>query len=172
MGQGIKTALPMIIAEELGARWEDVEVLQSEVDEARFGPQRAGGSTTIPRSWDQMRSMGAAAREMFISAGSLVMEVPRDELRAADSKVTHTSGRFMTFGQLATLAAKQEVPDRASLTFKDRADYTIIGTSVSGVDNLAITTGVALFGIDTRVPEMLYAAYHKCPAIGDRFRRR
>jgi len=166
MGQGIKTALPMIIAEELGARWEDVAVLQSEVDESRFGRQGAGGSTTIPRTWNQMRSMGAAAREMFISAGSLVMELPRDELQAADSRVTHTSGRFMTFGQLATLAAKQEVPDPASLTFKDRADYTIIGTSVSGVDNLAITTGVALFGIDTRVPHMLYAAYHKCPAIG------
>ncbi|MCH8141121.1 MAG: xanthine dehydrogenase family protein molybdopterin-binding subunit [Proteobacteria bacterium] len=166
MGQGIKTALPMIIAEELGASWEDVEVLQSPVDESRFGRQGAGGSTTIPRTWNQMRRMGASAREMFISAGALVMEVSRDELKTADSKVTHNSGRYMTFGQLATLAAKQEVPDPDTLTFKDREDYTIIGTSISGVDNLAITTGLALFGIDTRVPDMLYAAYHKCPAIG------
>ncbi len=168
MGQGIKTALPMIIAEELGARWEDVEVLQSPVDESRFGRQGAGGSTTIPRTWNQMRRMGASAREMFISAGALVMEVSREELKTADSKVTHGSGRYMTFGQLATLAAKQEVPDPDTLTFKDREDYTIIGTSISGVDNLAITTGLALFGIDTRVPDMLYAAYHKCPAIGGR----
>ncbi len=166
MGQGIKTALPMIIAEELGARWEDVEVLQSPVDESRFGRQGAGGSTTIPRTWNQMRRMGASAREMFISAGALVMEVSREELKTADSKVTHGSGRYMTFGQLATLAAKQEVPDPDTLTFKDREDYTIIGTSISGVDNLAITTGLALFGIDTRVPDMLYAAYHKCPTIG------
>lgn len=166
MGQGIKTALPMIIAEELGASWEDVEVLQSSVDESRFGRQGAGGSTTIPRTWNQMRRMGASAREMFISAGALVMEVSRDELKTADSKVTHNSGRYMTFGQLATLAAKQEVPDPDTLTFKDREDYTIIGTSISGVDNLAITTGLALFGIDTRVPDMLYAAYHKCPTIG------
>ncbi|TDJ38215.1 MAG: xanthine dehydrogenase family protein molybdopterin-binding subunit, partial [Gammaproteobacteria bacterium] len=166
MGQGIKTALPMIIAEELGASWEDVEVLQSPVDESRFGRQGAGGSTTIPRTWNQMRRMGASAREMFISAGALVMEVSRDELKTADSKVTHNSGRYMTFGQLATLAAKQEVPDPDTLTFKDREDYTIIGTSISGVDNLAITTGLALFGIDTRVPDMLYAAYHKCPTIG------
>ncbi|MFB3107151.1 MAG: molybdopterin cofactor-binding domain-containing protein, partial [Pseudomonadales bacterium] len=166
MGQGIKTALPMIIAEELGASWEDVEVLQSPVDENRFGRQGAGGSTTIPRTWNQMRRMGASAREMFISAGALVMEVSRDELKTADSKVTHDSGRYMTFGQLATLAAKQEVPDPDTLTFKDREDYTIIGTSISGVDNLAITTGLALFGIDTRVPDMLYAAYHKCPTIG------
>ena len=168
MGQGIKTALPMIIAEELGARWEDVEVLQSPVDESRFGRQGAGGSTTILRTWNQMRRMGASAREMFISAGALVMEVSREELKTADSKVTHGSGRYMTFGQLATLAAKQEVPDPDTLTFKDREDYTIIGTSISGVDNLAITTGLALFGIDTRVPDMLYAAYHKCPAIGGR----
>ena len=166
MGQGIKTALPMIIAEELGASWEDVEVLQSPVDESRFGRQGAGGSTTIPRTWNQMRRMGASAREMFISAGALVMEVSRDELKTADSKVTHDSGRYMTFGQLATLAAKQEVPDPDTLTFKDREDYTIIGTSISGVDNLSITTGLALFGIDTRVPDMLYAAYHKCPTIG------
>ena len=168
MGQGIKTALPMIIAEELGAAWEDVEVLQAPVDEERFGGQRAGGSTTIPRNFDAMRRMGASAREMFISAGSLVMEVPREELKTGDSRVVHESGRYMTFGQLASLAAKQEVPDPDSLTFKDREDYTILGTSVSGVDNLAITTGLALFGIDTRVPDMLYAAYHKCPAIGGR----
>jgi isoquinoline 1-oxidoreductase beta subunit len=166
MGQGIKTALPMIIAEEMGARWEDVEVLQAPVDAATFGRQSAGGSTTISRSWNQMRYLGAAAREMFISAGSLVMELPRDELKTAQSEVTHKSGRSMTFGQLATLAAKQDVPDQGSLAFKDRDEYTIIGTSVSGVDNLVISTGVALFGIDVRVPDMLYAAYQKCPAIG------
>jgi isoquinoline 1-oxidoreductase subunit beta len=166
MGQGIKTALPMIIAEELGARWEDVTVLQSPVSEEQFGNQRAGGSTTIPRTWDQMRRMGASAREMFISAGALVMELPRAELKTADSKVVHASGRNMTFGQLATLAAKQDVPDADDLTFKDKDEYTIIGTSVSGVDNLVISTGAASFGIDTRVPDMLYAAYHKCPTIG------
>jgi len=166
MGQGIKTALPMIIAEELGAAWEDVEVLQSPVDEASFGQQGAGGSTSIPRNFDAMREMGASAREMFIGAGSLVMEVPKEELDTADSKVLHTSGRYMTFGQLASLAAKQTVPDPASLEFREREDYRIIGTSVSGVDNLSIATGLALFGIDTRVDEMLYAAYQKCPAIG------
>ena len=168
MGQGIKTALPMIIAEELGAAWEDVEVLQSPVDEAVFGRQRAGGSTSVPRNFDAMRQMGASAREMFISAGSLVMEVPREELDTADSRVVHTSGRYMTFGQLASLAAKQDFPDPGSLRFREKEDYRIIGTSVSGVDNLSITTGLALFGIDTRLDGMLYAAYQKCPAIGGR----
>lgn len=168
MGQGIKTALPMIIAEELGADWEDVRVLQSPVDEAVFGRQGAGGSTSIPRNFDAMREMGASAREMFISAGSLVMEVPREELDTAASRVVHTSGRYLTFGQLASLAAKQEVPDPGSLSFRKREDYRIIGTSVSGVDNLSIATGLALFGIDTRVDDMRYAAYQKCPAIGGR----
>jgi isoquinoline 1-oxidoreductase beta subunit len=166
MGQGIKTALPMIIAEELGARWEDVRVVQSPIDEDRYGRQFAGGSTTVNRTFDQMRQMGASAREMFISAGSLVMEVPRTELKTEDSRVVHDSGRYMTFAQLATLAAKQEVPDPEALNFKDREDYRIIGSFKSGVDNLAITTGLALFGIDAQVPDMLFAAYQKCPAIG------
>ncbi len=166
MGQGIKTALPMIIAEEMGARWEDVEVVQAGIDEERYGPQWAGGSTSIPLTWNQMRQMGATARELFISAGALVMEVPRGELKAEDSRVIHTSGQYRTFGQLATLAAKQEAPPVDELTFREREDYRILGTAVSNVDNLAITTGLALFGIDTRVPDMLYAAYEKCPAIG------
>ncbi len=72
MGQGVNTALPMVIAEELGARWEDVEVLSAPLNEDDYGRQSAGGSTSIPRTWDQMRRMGASAREMFISAGSLV----------------------------------------------------------------------------------------------------
>ncbi len=166
MGQGIKTTLPMIIAEEMGANWSDVEVLQSPVNELLFGPQMAGGSTTVPRTWDQMRQMGAAAREMFISAGALIMEAPREELTAANSRVTHTSGDFRTFAQLASLAAKQEMPKLDTLEFKERADYTIIGKPISGVDNRALVTGQSLFGIDVRVPGMVYAAYQKCPAIG------
>ena len=168
MGQGIKTALPMIVAEEMGARWEDVRVLQSPVDEESFGRQGAGGSTTIPRTWDEMRRLGASAREMLISAGALVMELPRDELKAAESQVAHGTGRAMSFGQLATLAAQQEVPDPATLVFKPRDEYTILGSSVSGVDNRKLATGEALFGIDTRVPDMLYGAYQKCPTIGGR----
>ncbi|MCB1691115.1 MAG: xanthine dehydrogenase family protein molybdopterin-binding subunit [Pseudomonadales bacterium] len=166
MGQGIKTALPMIIAEEMGARWEDVVVLQSPVDDSKYGRQGAGGSTTIPRSFDLMRQVGASAREMLIGAAAESMEVPRGELEAKDSKVTSTSGHSLTFGQLASLAVKQPIPDPDTLKFKDPEDYTIIGTSVSGVDNLVIATGMSRFGIDTSVPDMLYAVYHKCPAIG------
>ncbi len=166
MGQGIKTALPMIIAEEMGARWDDVVVLQSPVDAERFGRQGAGGSTSIPRNFDLMRQVGASAREMLIGAASDTLEVPRNELTAKDSRVSHASGKSLTFGQLAALAVRQPVPKPEDLKFKDAEDYTILGTSVSGVDNLVITTGLARFGIDTMVPDMLFAAFAKCPAIG------
>ncbi|MBV1878013.1 MAG: molybdopterin-dependent oxidoreductase [Pseudomonadales bacterium] len=167
MGQGIKTALPMIIAEELGADWTDVEVLQSPVDSARFGRHGAGGSTTIPRTFDQMRQLGASAREMLLIAGAISMELPKNELVTRLSQVVHPpTGNFMRFGQLAALAAKQPLPNAKTLAYKKAEDYTLIGTSVTGVDNLEITTGAALFGIDTQIPDMLYAIYHKCPAIG------
>lgn len=167
IGQGIKTALPMIVAEEMGARWADVVVEQSEVDGQRYGAQFAGGSTNIPRSFDLMRTMGASAREMLIGAASDAMELPRSELRARDSQVVHLFGREkLTFGELAASAVRQEVPDPKSLVFKKRDEYTILGTSVSGVDNLEVVTGAALFGIDAQAEGMLFANYHKCPAIG------
>lgn len=166
MGQGVSTALPMIIAEEMGAKWEDVVVEQAPVDSTRFGRQSAGGSTTVLRSFNLMRRMGASAREMLIGAAAESMERPREELKAQDSAVIHVSGDKMTFGQLAVLASKQPLPDPVSLTFKDADDYTIIGTSVASVDNMLIATGVASFGIDAVEPDMLYAAFYKCPATG------
>ena len=166
MGQGVKTTLPMIIAEEMGARWEDVKVLDAPVDANRFGRQSAGGSTSVPRNIDTMRRMGASAREMLIGAAALLMEVDRDGLQAMDSRVVHTSGRHRSFGQLATLAAEQPAPDPDTLTYRNPDDYTIIGTSISGVDNLVIATGLSEFGIDVDVPGMKYATYVRCPRSG------
>ncbi|MEM7000856.1 MAG: molybdopterin cofactor-binding domain-containing protein [Pseudomonadota bacterium] len=166
MGQGVKTTLPMIIAEEMGARWDDVQVIDAPLDAQRFGMQGAGGSTSIPREYGNMRRMGASAREMLIGAAALLMEVDRKDLEAADSKVTHASGESRTFGQLANLAAEQPLPDPEMLSFKDPRSYTIIGTSVSGVDNLVIATGNSEFGIDVDVPGMKHATYQRCPRIG------
>ncbi len=166
MGQGIKTTLPMIVAEEMGARWEDVRVVDAPVDQTKFGLQGAGGSTSVPRNIGPMRRMGASAREMLIGAAALLMEVERDGLEARDSQVVHTSGESRTFGQLAALAAEQPVPDPETLTYKDPRAYTIIGTSVSGVDNLVIATGRSQFGIDADVPGMKYASYTRCPRVG------
>jgi len=166
MGQGIKTTLPMIIAEEMGADWDDVRVLQAPVDSAKFGLQGSGGSRSVPRNFNPMRKLGASAREMLLSAGAFALEVDKDELVAKDSTVVHTSGRSMTFGQLATLAAKQEVPDPASLRFKDPSAYRIIGTSVKSVDTLDLVQGQSEFGVDVDIPGMKYASYTRSPRRG------
>ncbi|MFT7246367.1 MAG: isoquinoline 1-oxidoreductase beta subunit [Candidatus Azotimanducaceae bacterium] len=166
MGQGIKTALPMIIAEEMGAKWEDVVVIDAPLDAKKFGMQGAGGSTSIPRNFDTMRRMGASAREMLIGAASESMEVDRQDLEARESRIIHVSGESLTFGELAALAVRQPVPDPEMLSFKDPRSYTIIGTSVGSVDNLVIATGQSEFGIDVDIPGMKYASYTRCPRIG------
>jgi len=168
MGQGIKTSLPMIIAEEMGAKWEDVVVLQAPINASKYGLQGAGGSTSIPRNFDMMRQMGASAREMLIGAASESMEVERQDLMARESTVVHTSGQSLTFGELAALAVRQPIPDPATLSYKDPRAYTIIGTSIGGVDNLAIVTGQSEFGIDVDLDGMKYASYTRCPRVGGR----
>ncbi|MGI9322082.1 MAG: molybdopterin cofactor-binding domain-containing protein [Pseudomonadales bacterium] len=168
MGQGIKTSLPMIVAEEMGADWDDVVVVQTpEVDTERYGRQSTGGSYTLHLNWDLMRQMGASAREMFLQAGAIAMEVPKDELKTQDSKVWHIhSDNFRTFAELAALAYKQVVPAPDTLEYRDHEDYSIIGKAKSQVDSLQIVTGQGDFGIDTQAPDMLYGVYAKCPAIG------
>lgn len=166
MGQGIKTALPMIIAEEMGAKWDDVVVIDAPLDAKKFGMQGAGGSTSIPLNFNTMRRMGASAREMLIGAASESMEVDRQDLEARESRVIHVSGASLSFGELAALAVRQPVPDPEMLSFKDPRSYTIIGTSVGSVDNLVIATGQSKFGIDVDVPGMKYASYTRCPRIG------
>ena len=104
--------------------------------------------------------MGASAREMLIGAASESMEVERKELEARDSAVIHSSGERLTFGQLAALAVKQPVPDPEMLSFKDPRSYTIIGTTVGGVDNLVIATGQSQFGIDVDIPEHAVRLVH------------
>ena len=168
MGQGIKTSLPMIVAEEMGANWDDVEVVQApEVNTELYGRQSTGGSYTLYLNWNLMREMGATARDMFIAAAAVTLEVPRSELKAEGSQVIHLpTGQIRTFGQLAALAHKQPVPDKETLVFKDREDYRILGQSISQVDSLEIVTGIGDYGIDTKVPNMLYGCYVKCPAVG------
>lgn len=167
MGQGIKTSLPMIVAEEMGADWDDVVVVQTpEVDNERYGRQSTGGSYTIYLNWNLMRQMGATAREMFLAAGAIAMEVPVSELVAEGSQIVHAkSGSRRSFADLAALAYRQPIPDAESLVYKGRQDYKILGTAISQVDNLELVTGVGDFGIDTRVRDMLYGCYEKCPAV-------
>ncbi len=166
MGQGIRTTLPMVVAEEMGASWDDVVVIDAPVDGAIFGLQGAGGSTSVPLNFDKMRKMGASAREMLIGAAAEALEVKRDELEAKESQIVHVSGVALTFGQLAAAAVRQPLPDQEFLSFKDPRSYTIIGKAINSVDNLIIATGRSEFGIDVDVPGMKYASYSRCPNHG------
>lgn len=171
IGQGVKTSLPMIVAEELDAAWDDVEVFQSPVDQARFGVQVAGGSRSIPANWDGHRQAGAAARAMLVAAAAERWGVPVTECTTRDSQVRHASrGLSAHYTELADAAARQPLPNISELKLKDRKDYRLLGQRIGGVDNQALVRGGPLFGIDQRLPGMKYATYDKCDATGGKVR--
>lgn len=167
IGQGVKTSLPMIVAEELDADWSKVRVEQAPIDKAKYGPQFAGGSTSIPLNWDTLRKAGATARAMLVSAAAAEWGVPESKLRTeAGYVIDPASNRRSGYGELAERAAKLPVPDADHLKLKDRKDYRLLGRRITGVDNEKIVTGQPLFGIDQRLPGMVYANFTKAPAIG------
>ena len=165
IGQGVKTSLPMIVAEELDAAWEDVKVVQAPIDEATYGRQVAGGSTSIPMNWDPLRQAGATARAMLVGAAAVRLGVPPAELSTRDSQVIHArSGSRLPYTELAAAAAEMPVPPADSLRLKTPDQYRLLGTRITGVDNEALVRGEALFGIDQSLPGMKFAVYQKCPA--------
>ena len=171
IGQGIKTSFGVIIAEELDADWTHVVMEQADINGAAYGYQGAGGSTSIPRAWNQLRQAGAGAKAMLIAAAAKEWEVDASEIAAKDSVLTHAaSGRSATYGSLAAAAAKMPVPDPKNLKLKTRAEYRLIGKRYRGVDDPKVVSGQPLFGIDVQVPGMVYASYTKCPAAGGKVR--
>jgi isoquinoline 1-oxidoreductase subunit beta len=167
IGQGVKTMLPMIIADELDVDWADVRIEQAGFDPSQYAQQSAGGSNATPTSWLPMRRVGAAARAMLVTAAADTWNVPESQLETRSGAVHHApSGRSLTYGQLVNRAATVSPPELESVRLKEPKDFRIIGTPVANVDSRAIVTGQPLFGIDFTVPGMLWAVFEKCPVFG------
>jgi len=169
MGQGVLTAMPMLVAEELEADWAQVRIRQAPVDPA-YGWQGTGGSTSVRQGWRPLREAGAAAREMLVAAAARHWKVARSECHAQNSTVVHgPSARRATYGELAVRAAREKVPDPVPL--KDPGAFRILGKPRPRLDTPAKTDGSAIFGADVRVPGMLYGAILHCPVFGGKLAR-
>jgi isoquinoline 1-oxidoreductase beta subunit len=164
IGQGVRTSLPMILAEELEADWKQITVEQAGAS-TLYGDQTTGGSASVRSTWDPMRKAGAAAREMLISAAALEWSVPRSACTAENSSVVHTaSNRRLTYGQLASRAAELPIPSDPPL--KAAKDYKIVGKPLPRLDTPDKVAGTAVYGIDVRLPSMKYAVLARCPVVG------
>ncbi|HVP67068.1 MAG TPA: molybdopterin cofactor-binding domain-containing protein [Anaeromyxobacteraceae bacterium] len=166
MGQGVLTSLPMIVAEQLDADFARVRVEQA-VTDPKYGRMSTGGSTSVRRSWEPLQKAGAAAREMLVAAAAARFGVAPAACVAREGDVLEIAGRRrIGYGELAVAAARLPVPPEPRL--KPPADFRIIGRPVPRVDSAEKVSGKARFGIDVRVPGMLFAVVARCPVRGGR----
>jgi len=168
MGTGVRTSLPMVVADEMEADWSRVHVRQAPGDEVKYGNQDTDGSRSTRHYLIPMRQIGASARTMLEAAAAKRWGVPIAEVKAVNHEVVHAaSGRRLGFGELAADAAAQPVPDIAGLKLKDPKDFRYIGKGqVSIVDLRDITTGSAQYGGDVRLPGMKYAVIARPAVVG------
>ena len=169
MGQGVYTALPMLIAEELGVDIKSVRVAIAPPNAALYGnavlggAQITGGSASVRDGWEKLRLGAAQVREMLITAAASKWGVDRSTLTAANGRVSG-GGKSATYGQLAAAASKVPVPEKVAL--KDPKNFKIVGTSVKRIDTPPKVNGTATYGIDVKMPGMVYASVEQCPVIG------
>jgi isoquinoline 1-oxidoreductase beta subunit len=173
MGQGIRTGLPMVIADELDADWSKVRVTQAPGDEEKFGNQDTDGSRSMRHHFDPMRRVGAAARTMLEAAAAASWNVPVSSVRAVNHEVIHEqSGRRLGYGALAGAAAKLPVPARETLRLKNPSQFRYIGKeNIALLDSSDIYHGRAQYGIDVRLDGMLYAVVARSPVFGGKITR-
>jgi isoquinoline 1-oxidoreductase beta subunit len=179
IGQGVRTSLPMLIAEELEVRWDQVRVEQLDFGiqagdkpdtfSNRYGSQFAGGSTNVSEGWTPLREAGAQVRELLITAAAQSWGVQAGSLTARDGVVRHADGRRATYGELAAGAAKLPLP-AGPFTLKDPKDFRIIGRPTKVADCADIVSGRARFGSDASVPAMLFAVVARCPYFDGRLK--
>ena len=166
MGQGISSALPMVLAEELGIDWREVKVEQAPNDHELFGEQGTGGSGSVAGSYEMLRKAGAAARTMLTMAAAQKWQVNAPECIVSNGTISH-NGKTARFGELVEAAAALPVPDLEKVPLRDQKDFRIIGREgLQRKDIPGKTDGSAKFGIDVRVPGMVYAMVERCPTFG------
>lgn len=167
IGQGIKTSIPMLVAEELDVDWDKIKIEQALANSNIYGRQVAGGSMATTLLYDRMRRTGAAARQMLVQAASNRLGVPVSALTTSGGMV-HGGGQHLSYGALAADAAKLPLPSLETITLKDPKSFKIIGQPKPGIDNSKVVTGAPLFGIDTVIPNMKIAMFIKCLTFGGR----
>ena len=170
MGQGVYTSMPMLIAEELNVDVRTVKVVIAPPNTKLYGnallggPQLTGGSTSVRDGWEKLRVAGAQVREMLLSAAATKWKVDASSLKAENGNVIGPGGKKASYGQLAAAASELPVPEKVAL--KDPADFRIVGKRTRRLDTPAKSNGTAEFGIDVKLPGMVYASLEQCPVIG------
>ncbi|WP_299125866.1 molybdopterin cofactor-binding domain-containing protein [uncultured Tenacibaculum sp.] len=164
IGQGVKTSMPMIIAEELDVDWDKVHVVQAKYNKKEYTRQVAGGSQSIRHGWDALRQTGATTKQMLVNAAAAKWGVEAATCKASKGVITNAKGETLGYGDVVKEAALLEVPEK--VTLKKSSEYTIIGTNAVNVDLEKIVTGKPLFGLDYKAEGMLYASVLRPPAFG------